>query len=254
MRRSCCNPPGAIKAAWLAGLGLRRTVPRWQGRLMPNAPPRRPSPRSPSRKWMARANRGPASRACVQLLVALLLAGVAAQACGYRVVGGATPLGKKPLAVKPFVERGPVGLAGPLAAALGAELSEAGLQLVAQSEATPVLSGEIEAVRTRTSPIARLNAPIPAYEVDARVRVQLRDARGNTVWSARVRASGEFLQAPQDGGVDPTLATEANRERSLQRVAEQLATAIRRRLMVASTTPAHPPSRQSAAPSAHGGS
>lgn len=161
------------------------------------------------------------------------VAALTVAACAYQVIRGDAPFGLHRIAVVPFRETVPVGMAGELGDDLVRLLAHDGVQVArGRSGAQAVLSGTILSAITATSPTAGVGAPISAYGLTVRLRAVLVDAKGHSLWHDVIAVHDDFLPSTQSGPND-ALTTEANRRRALERIAQSAAEAIHQRLSLA---------------------
>jgi outer membrane lipopolysaccharide assembly protein LptE/RlpB len=126
--------------------------------------------------------------------------------------------GAQRIALQPFAEAGPVGIAGELDAALARALAADGLNVLADARrADAVLTGTLS---QSTTPATTLRA-VQAYALVLRVQAELRTATG-VVWRDSIALQEDFLPPDPDGDAEP-LVTERRRRVALLRLAEQAA-------------------------------
>lgn len=158
---------------------------------------------------------------------------MSAGGCGYAIVQTGPVFGAQEIAVVPFVEDEPVGIAGDLATALAERLAAAGITLTpSRDRAGAVLSGRIVAVGTSTAPISDPTLPITIYRVNLVVLATL--TRGKQeLWHTQVVLNDDFL--PNLNNTEPAadLGTEANRRESLLRIIRSLAQSLTDQLRIA---------------------
>ena len=171
-----------------------------------------------------------------QLCRALLLVALAAAslpACGYRWLAPPAHLQQSCIAVLPFTETTPVGMAVPLAAELQRQLLAEGVALCGSTAAaTAVLDGALTVVnRPSINPRA---GGVGAWQVSATATATVRVGGGMPLWSGTVQASEDYLPAalPEQGPSVQPLLTESNRRTALLRLAETLAARLHERLMI----------------------
>ena len=141
--------------------------------------------------------------------------------CGYHLVGYDSPLGIKTISVVPFVEEEPLGLSADLTAALCERLASEGLILTTnRAEADGVVVGRVYDARSASS--ASNTRQIQVFQLIAKVEAQLKDKRGQKVWSKTITLEESFLPYKQ-GGANGALGTDANRRLALRRFAKEAA-------------------------------
>jgi outer membrane lipopolysaccharide assembly protein LptE/RlpB len=163
-----------------------------------------------------------------------------ASACGYTVVGAAPPLGMSRVAVVPFDELTPVGMAPHLATALAAELAASGLAITTDAAgADGVVTGMVTSATTTGSPTSGdPAATVQAYRLAVTIDARLNDRAGAERWRATLALGEDFLASLNTGPTGP-VETEAARRRALHRLAERFAREIHTRLVVASSEEPH---------------
>ena len=162
----------------------------------------------------------------------LLAAPVAVWHCGYAVVDTARPYSVERIAVMPFTEAEPVGIAGVLADRLAHTLRAAGTILTtSRSDADAVLRGEVLQARVAGSPTSGAQAAIPAYGLTLRLRAELVDRDGKILWRRNFSLREDFLPAGAND-YDSAVVNEANRRRALMRATEAAARQIHQRLIL----------------------
>jgi hypothetical protein len=150
--------------------------------------------------------------------------------CGYHVVSGAAPFGAHTLAVVPFAEQQPLGLAPEMAAHLGRLLAAGGVHLALdEAEADAVLTGTIVATHAPSTTLKT----VQIYTVGTLVHAELRDAHGARLWAGDVTLREDFLPTDPIQDIQP-LVSETNRRTALRRLAERAAVAVHEALVVAS--------------------
>lgn len=151
-------------------------------------------------------------------------------ACGYRLLRAGPVFGCATLAVQPFREEGPIGLTGPLAAALTTRLMAIGAAVHHDPRrADGILSGSIA---LSTVPGATLST-VQIYNVDAIATATLHDATGQLLWRHDITLRESFLP-PDPGSFPEPLTLETRRRVALARLAERTADAIAEALRMAS--------------------
>ncbi len=160
--------------------------------------------------------------------LALLLLTLALAGCGYTSLQSGSPFGVRRLALVPFGEAQPAGLAPDLAQALALELAASGLE-IAPSRATAdgVLTGEILSVTTVPSSAA---GGVLTYSIRVLLSARL-TVGGKEPWKKEWWVAEDYL--PGVGGtLEHTLATETNRREALRRVALLAAQQLRSALLL----------------------
>jgi len=157
------------------------------------------------------------------------------------VVQARAPFGVVAMVLEPFDEDEPIGIASEITKALGRLLRAEGMQIVqAADDATgqATLRGVVLHQSTVASPATGGDqAQVAVYRISLSIRAVLENDHGKTLWSASVTVADDFLPANVldfDASRLP-LATEANRRRALQRVAERAAGALHQKLVMAGT-------------------
>ncbi|MEE8409381.1 MAG: LPS assembly lipoprotein LptE [Myxococcota bacterium] len=153
--------------------------------------------------------------------------------CGYAVVRGDRPFGAGSIAVVPFAESEPVGLAIELTDAITALLAADGVRIIGdESAADAVFTGRIIAATTTRSPTVGSNAPVPAYSTGTSITASLTRPDGTLLWTTRLHVTEDFLAST---GTEDTVTseTESRRRRALRRIAERAAREIHERLVIA---------------------
>jgi hypothetical protein len=180
-------------------------------------------------------------------------AGAALPGCGYKLVRPCAPFGASPVAVVPFLEDEPVGIAPDLAQALAELLAASGATLTNDRHAADaVLTGRVLTITT--APVANPSATIQMYRVTVTLLATL--TRGKTeLWRSQLTVSDDFLPAtPAPLAPTTELATEANRREALRRLARAAAQSLADQLRLASATapaPAPPPAAKSSPAAKH---
>lgn len=153
--------------------------------------------------------------------------------CGYTVIRGDHPFGAGSIAVVPFAESEPVGLAIDLTDAITTLLAADGVRIIGdESTADGIFTGRIIAATTTRSPTVGSNAPVPAYTVGTLIRASLTGANGKLLWTTSLRVTEDFIAST--GTADTaTSETESRRRRALRRIAEKAAREIHQRLVIA---------------------
>ena len=149
--------------------------------------------------------------------------------CGYSFLRADAPYGANRIAVTPFTEEIPVGVADTLTRALRGRLADGGVAVTHDAEgAQAVLSGSIVKVSTRLSPTtAGGGSRIASYRITLGLAARLVDHSGVELWSSSLRVYEDFLppntvDQPKSSR-DRPLATESNRRRALHRLAQRAA-------------------------------
>lgn len=171
------------------------------------------------------------------VLAALLCLWIALGSCGYRFVRSDKPFGVHYIAVVPFAEPEPVGIAPDLTHELARLLAAGGMVVIPnRSGAQAILSGEVLGFSASQSPIKSPGENIPAYRVSISLKAHLVNVHGKTLWTTRVSAGEDYLA---QGGRTPetVLVTEANRRRAIKRLAETTARRIHEELILAGAAP-----------------
>jgi len=177
-----------------------------------------------------------ASRASLTSL-ASLVAFASLAGCGYTSLHHGTPYGVRRLALVPFGEQQPLGMSPDLAHALALELAACGVELVpSRSDADGVLSGEVTNIMTLPSTVG---SGVAAYGVRALVGATL-NVGGRVVWTTAQWVADDYQ--PGSGGLEYSLATEANRREAVRRMAVAAAQQIRTALVLAAAQAPQPTS------------
>lgn len=147
--------------------------------------------------------------------------------CGYSFVRIDAPYGANRIAVAPFTEETPLGIADTLTRALRGQLADGGVAVTHDAQsAQAVLSGSIVNVSTRRSPTtAGGGSRVASYRITLGLAARLVDHSGVELWSSSLRVYEDFLPPDslllQDRNL--ALATESNRRRALHRLAQRAA-------------------------------
>jgi len=157
--------------------------------------------------------------------------------CGYQPLASGHPFGVSVVTLVPFGEETAVGLSPDLASALGRELAARGVALTSnRADADAVLAGRVVSSQTALSPVAGVGAPIPAYDLRLQIVAWLHDRQGRELWRTTIDLEDRFLPSP-NAGPARLLETEANRRRTLLRIAERAARMVVDRMGMAGQPP-----------------
>ena len=149
------------------------------------------------------------------------------------MLGAGQPFGLHRIALVPFVEDVPVGIAGDLAADLAQEIGAHGVALsLDPAAADAVLTGRVLSAHTAPPPAAS----VPSYRVTLVVLATLHKSK-EQIWSTQISIADDFLP----GSVpDEPLSTEANRREALRRLSREAARTLVAQLRRAAATRGSP--------------
>lgn len=152
--------------------------------------------------------------------------------CGYRALTSATPFNATSVTIIPFHENEPVGLSQSLANYLAIQLAQSGVALSKSLKPTgAILSGNIKSAAIVATPTSAVDSAIPSFQINLKLAVKLKDAKGRILWKKSYTLSDSFLQDLNKES-ESVLVTESNRRVALNRLSQAAAEQIYSDLMI----------------------
>ena len=164
--------------------------------------------------------------------IAYGFAALSSPACGYRFVGASDAAAVGRVAVLPFKEVAPLGIAGQFMLELTQELMAAGIHVTRSADdADTVLSGTLQVT---TVPGATLSTVL-VYNVDAMVKAKLHGAQGELLWQFEAPLRDNVLP-PDPGSFAEPLTVETRRRVALDRLCRRAAQVVAEALLLRAGT------------------